>query len=191
MQKNIKIRNNIEIQIDYDEDSDNPILNHDDLKIRLTHKKLNFVDNLKDKYDFSKCQSFKEEVELVINKETEKVFYIDLYNHSCLRLTATEEYSTAHGWDNGLLGYIIAPKDITLQFMQSILKDYNQWLNGEVYSVIISEIKYCECCNHEISRHTVKSCGGFYDEDSIMDFIDDTLGLTPEEYKQVINKIQE
>lgn len=66
-------------------------------------------------------------------------------------------------------------------------EEYQAYLNGECYGVMIIELKTCECCKH-VSEDVVESIWGFYGADfkrnGIYGIIED-FGYKLEEFKEV------
>ena len=91
-------------------------------------------------------------------------------------------------WDSGQVGwYIVNKKDacewynakrINKKLLEKIenfaekeVKTFNRYLNGEIYNYTLIH-----------NGEEVDSCGGFYDNDSYLGFIDDIYEQLPDEF---------
>jgi len=109
---------------------------------------------------------------------------IQMYEHSGITIYAGER-QTDH-WDTSAVGYIYATKELIIkEFGKCDTEDkekvtkillgeidiYDQYIKGEVYRFVLSEVKTCsEKCEH---TKEIDSCSGFYGayfaEDEIFD----------------------
>ena len=121
-----------------------------------------------------------------------------LYDHSGITMSTTPFSSQ---WDSGQVGWIYAHKDALMdipdvyednhfnddkayEVLKNVVKTYDQYLRGDVYSYTLEKKEVCVCCNH--TRYTpIHSCGGIFAEseaDSIA-YVKDDLS---EEYKAIL-----
>lgn len=111
------------------------------------------------------------------------VYPLYMYDHSHVGLSIGSFIGRAHHaeWDSGQVGYVyVTKKDILSEFgiteitdetleevqkiVESELRVYEDWMNGQVFVFAIYDETPCETCG---STHSipVDSCGGFYGEE--------------------------
>lgn len=86
-------------------------------------------------------------------------------------------------WDSGQVGFIFAdPQQLEKmgsthlspvrleEILIAEVETYSKYLSGEVYGYRLEKIEKCKCCNH-ISYTEIDSCWGFYDMESMLDYI--------------------
>lgn len=94
---------------------------------------------------------------------------LSIYDHGGVSIYVGKQHDR---WDGSRVGFIYVTQEaldregITLDKAEEILRGevdtYNQYLMGEVYSVLIeSRVKACSC-GECWSWETIDSCGGFY-----------------------------
>lgn len=116
-------------------------------------------------YDKDDYNSF-EELEKAIKKDYEIVLPLYLYDHSGITIS-TKPFSC--GWDSGMVGFIVIDKkkilsefggkiltkklkDKVIKILESEVKEYDQYLTGEVFGFEIEDS----------NGNRVDSCFGFF-----------------------------
>lgn len=147
----------------------------------------------------TRCKYFKDESGLAdsldwYNSKADKktleklgyiVFPLSVYDHSGVSVYIGGK---CDAWDSGQVGwYIVNKKDacewynakrINKKLLEKIenfaekeVKTFNRYLNGEIYNYTLIH-----------NGEEVDSCGGFYDNDSYLGFIDDIYEQLPDEF---------
>lgn len=123
-----------------------------------------------------------------INNNNSIILPIYFYDHSGLTIRT---YPFSCQWDSGFLGYIYVSKEKVLddfavteidkelekkviKLLQGEIEIYNQFINGEVYTVKCEQIDNCPCCGSE-TFEIVFSEGGFYGSDWFKNGVSDLL----------------
>jgi hypothetical protein len=105
-----------------------------------------------------------------------------LYDHSGISISTTPFTGRAQHaeWDSGQVGYIIVSlskvreeygiKKVSKKVREQVLlnleaevKEYDQYLKGEVYGYVIKEHIVCDSCEHDDEKE-IDSCWGFIGE---------------------------
>lgn len=149
----------------------------------------NYQSGEDDDTDIDSEETFKYWLENItdMNKYTDKILAIrplTLYDHSGLVMhigTPTDR------WDSMQVGWIVVTKKqadmigITdrseanlLKIMQSEVKIYNQDLSGDVWGYTIDKGTRCDSCKH-LEYEEIDSCWGFYDDEGLLENINNTL----------------
>jgi len=106
------------------------------------------------------------------------IFVVYAYIHSGVSLSlGNTEFPYNCNWDTSSTGYILVKKDILQQgagnvekdltqkeahkYAESLIKEWNTYLSGDIYGFTVVEEVKCELCKH-IEEESVDSCGGFY-----------------------------
>lgn len=96
-------------------------------------------------------------------------YIIHGYDHSGLTLSLSGDvYPFNDMWDAGIYGVLVTDKN--KKEATEFIDIYNKYLNGWIYGFTLEKIKKCKCCGSDISE-MVDSCGGFYDNVSILETI--------------------
>jgi len=116
------------------------------------------------------------------------------YEHGNVSIN-TEPFSCE--WDSGQVGFIgVSDEDVrktwcmaalcpigkevkqaAIKALEHEVREYNAYINGDVWGYIIEQASKCSCCDHIEWEH-VDSCFGFY-EDDVKTGVDDE-SFTPE-----------
>ena len=101
---------------------------------------------------------------------------IYMYDHSGVWLSTLNTYPFNDRWDAGQKGWIFATKEKTekefgpitdeikdkvIEILISEVETYSQFLSGEVYGYVLSQIVECEKCRHKNKEH-IESLWGFF-----------------------------
>ena len=167
-----EIINGYKVTVEIDEFADNP-RNWDNLgKWVCAHKRYTLPNEIK--FDFNTFNSW-EEVEAALSKRFDYVIPLYMYDHSSLsfNLGGLSPYWQHGRWDGGQVGCVVANKsDIrrlfqvkkitksiearALDVLRGEVEDYDQYSNGNVYMVQITD---------PVDDELIDTCGGFYDVD--------------------------
>lgn len=102
------------------------------------------------------------------------IFPIYLYKHGLIKLS-TKPFSCA--WDSHLAGDIAIPmndhenEEKAGDFAEIMLREYETWLNGEVYQITIKKVIECQCCGNGTFEE-LSSTGGYLGDDNLENIID-------------------
>lgn len=170
------------ITLIYDSDCPNPRDEENLSKMICFHKRY----NLGDKHEFN-SQYFNtwEQVKKEIIKKDKSIFMSELYlyDHSGLSIR-TKPFNCM--WDSGVVGFVYTTKEIIKQFglekekddkiikiIESEVRRYNDFLNGNCVGYEITKNIKCPVCGH-IEKECIDSCWGFYpDENDKFDYVID------------------
>ena len=145
-----------------------------------------------DPYEFDSYSEMGE----ALSKEYPVVIPVYAYEHGGMTIRA---HSFSCSFDSGQIGFVVvseatikreygdvSPKtidDATAMAMAE-LKEYNQYLTGDVWGYYIMEKKTCDLgCEHEVE---LDSCFGFYGEENAIDEAERAF-----KYYKNINKLKE
>ena len=102
-------------------------------------------------------------------------FLLSYYEHGDCIWNLMDENSK-NNWDFTKLAGILIIENLNEKSLTgnhkaaaSFLESYTKWCNGEIYHVEVLE--QCFACGNHIDAAVDSSCGGFYDEESIVDFL--------------------
>ena len=115
-----------------------------------------------------------------------------LLDHSGLWIRTSRFHEDPQGWDTSFIGFIYVTRDSIKKFynknnltkkMQETLndciegeiKEYNQYLSGDVYGYKMYEKTKCDCKKCVTHLDEVDSCWGFYGRESIDDEVESLL----------------
>jgi hypothetical protein len=163
-------------EIFQDQSSDNPRTWDTLGTIYATHSRYNFADRNANEHDLERA------------KKDGVVLNLYLYDHSGLKLS-TQPF--ADPWDSMQIGYVYVTKEkiekeynvkrITKKLrqqvenvLQSEIKTYNDYVSGNVYGFVVSEIKKCSL-DVEHKTH-IDSCWGFFGTDMDQNGMWDHIG---------------
>jgi len=144
------------------------------------------------------CTDSKEEKD--ISPYTERLitqlekFYIflplRLYDHSGISISCSGSYPYNDQWDSMQVGWIYVAKgtdgltdDEWREILEAEVKQYDQFLRGDVYWFELDEKKHCVCCKHN-TLEQFDSCGGFYDIQHMKEYL-------PEDAEYLIDKLED
>lgn len=173
-----------ELKIEYDDVADSP-RSWDNLGQICVSNRCRYCEN--EYEDTDTLTWYKESDDL---KTLERRGYIVLplsyYDHSAVSIYIGGK---CDAWDSGRLGWYIVSKDKirkeygvkhimpklrekVIEIMESEVKTFNHYINGEVYSFTLKH-----------NDEEVDSCGGFYENDNVYDgFIEDMYDYFPSEF---------
>lgn len=138
--------------------------------------------------------------EYIKNNKDKIAFCFPIYvlDHSSIALSLIDFYDK---WDSYMIGYAIVfkermqnifDKEITeeeaIKEVENELKEYECFLNGEVYSVSLIEKRECPFC-HNVSEEVIDNIGGYYTMNlikGIRDVVDNDI--TDEEAEKIIKE---
>lgn len=116
-----------------------------------------------------------------------QVYPVYLYDHSGIALSLSKVGQFADPWDAGQLGVCIVtparlteigtPADRVFEVLDAEINEYNQYLAGDVWGVIIEERDECEHC-HRGEWQQIESCWGYFgleDGNGMEDIVPDEL----------------
>ena len=146
------------LSIEHDNDAENP-RDWENLGTIVCWSKHHLGDNYS-------CQISKEEFLENTNSSNSIILPIYFYDHSGLTIRT---YPFASQWDSGFLGCIYASRKKVLDYfgvtkidkelekrviklLQGEIETYNQFINGEVYTVKCEQIDICACCGSKTSE---------------------------------------
>ena len=86
-----------------------------------------------------------------------------LYDHSGISISARSFVGRApHAeWDSGQVGFIVDKEEGGEERLIAEVEEYDNYLQGNVYSARVYEIKTCEHCNHS-EEEVYEYIGGYY-----------------------------
>jgi hypothetical protein len=86
-----------------------------------------------------------------------------IYDHSGVSISAQSFVGRApHAeWDSGMVGFIADKEEGVEKRLIAEIEEYDQYLQGNVYSARVYEIKTCEHCNHS-EEEVYEYIGGYY-----------------------------
>lgn len=168
-----------ELKIEQDQDPMNPRTDWDNITTMVCfHRNYNLGDKTEYKSsDFDSWEDLKKQIE-----SDNKVLFIKplyMYEHSGITIS-TSPFSCQ--WDSGQIGWVfITEKKLNLMcgkefkrdeetlncITNSEVKNYDEFLTGNVYQYTIYEIETCSL-GHE-HKSVVESCGSYYDEGDCTD----------------------
>lgn len=173
-----------EIKIENDENAWNPREDDNVTTMICFHKRYNMGDQHNVNGD---DYSGWDEMEEAIKAEHEVLIMKPLYmmEHGNISVS-TSPFGC--GWDSGRLGIVFIARenlnyfgitDLTDDKLERILegevKEYDQYLRGEVYQYSVSEVETCDLgCDHV---RLISSCGGYYDEKDCRDEAEAVVAL--------------
>lgn len=122
-----------------------------------------------------------------------------LYDHSGITMNTTGFNCP---WDSGQVGWIWATRENLLkntgcteeelfengigeEVLKGEVRDFDDYLRGNVYGFRLSKKKKCECCS-TVEFEELDSCFGFYGDG----IEDDLEGYIPEEYHELIGQLK-
>lgn len=156
--------------------------------------------NLGDKHnykeeDFESWEDFKKQLMKDFDIIMIKAVY--LYDHGGITIKTTP-FSCR--WDSSQVGYIFITKDSLKSsygnvkltdeelnnLIESDIREYDNYIRGEVYGYSIIKTIKCECCGSE-KEEIIDSCGGFIGEiDDVIECMKDSVS---NEYKHLFDNI--
>lgn len=159
-----------------------------EIKEELFEQKLYYLDWLDD-----------DELMFIIEQNA-VILPLYLYDHSGLIIRT---YPFSCPWDSGQVGWIYAThekikeefgkiNEETLKKTEEILrtevKEYNHYINGDVYGYVLQRIKVCPQCNQEVIEE-IDSCFGFYgDWDDLKE--NGLPDVIPAKYHYLLDKLE-
>lgn len=194
------------LTIDYDEYPENPRTEWDNACVMVCwHRSY----NLGDKHDYYNPDDFQERMELDIKDGLLFLKPLYLYDHSGITIS-TAPFSCR--WDSGQVGWIYMTIDTAIKegwvaegkekvdectqeekdkvhnYMDGEVKNYDQYLRGEVLYYKLESVKECECCGTVLYENE-DSCHGFFGM-SESELVDEAIGflikdLSKEEQAQI------
>ena len=155
------------IQIEYDFCDYSPRENDNLGKIVAFHSRFNLVNESNMTRD--EAVEFYENY----NEEDHLIMEIYMYEHGQVGLSTSRAYPYNCRWDSSHIGFIYAEikalkeeygNDYDLEkiatYLDREVKEYGQYLNGEVYCYDVSKVVECENCHHEEFK-PLEGCGGY------------------------------
>lgn len=166
-----KISETLELRIFNDDMAENPRTMWDNAATMICfHKRY----NLGDKHDYSQddfenWDELREQIEK--DHEIAAILPLYLYDHSGITISTTP-FSCR--WDSGQVGWVFMTMiDATLselvrekaeQLIRAEVKEYDQYLTGDVYGFQLVEKSICSECDKE-HEEILDSCWGFFGDD--------------------------
>ena len=151
------------VTIVYDQDCGSP-RNCDGLTTKIIVL-LDKYDHLGDDHDFTDMEELKASEYFDQNKYVAWPLFV--LDHSGLRISMGK--FPGHEWDTSMIGWIFRKIDEddggvqAVKDMQGDIDEYNMWLAGETFGVIVSKIQTCPCCGNT-EEEEIDSCFGIIGE---------------------------
>jgi len=147
-------------------------------KMCFFHKRYDLGDIKLQKKDFESWDEVKEYLKKEYKAKMIKKVYF--YEHGSIGISLdNSHYPFNCRWDSGTLGFVFIDKEtwerekLTEEKAERIIRreieDYDHWLSGEVYLVIVSKKKVCKCCG-KVSYEIIDSCSGIYSVEEAIDW---------------------
>jgi hypothetical protein len=149
-------------------------------------------------YDLGDETLSSEDIREIINDDNFVTLPLFIYEHSGITIS-TNSFSCP--WDSGQIGIIYANKETIIKefgafnedtkqkainLMLCEVKEYDDYLTGNIYGFQLVEKKTCECCSHT-KDETIDSCWGFFGDDFKNNGILDNLDK--EDLKEVLKHL--
>jgi hypothetical protein len=125
--------------------------------------------------------------------------FLYLYDHSGITISLDDFRDP---WDSGIVGVIYMDKETTLEnfpnadedtwyviaeeHIRDEVREYDQWITGDIYGYLLEKVTICECCGKE-DRETIDSMGGFYGNDILSNGM---LEYLPEEFDKYFKEVK-
>lgn len=132
-------------------------------------------------------------------KEHVCIKFLYLYDHSGITISL-EDFRDP--WDSGIVGIIYIDKETTLEnfpnaddtnwyviaeeHIRDEVREYDQWITGDIYRYLLEKVTICECCGQE-KRETMDSMGGFYGNDILSNGM---LEYLPEDFNKYFKEVK-
>ena len=132
-------------------------------------------------------------------KEHVCVKFLYLYDHSGITISLDDFRDP---WDSGIVGIIYMDKQTTIdnfpnadedtwyviaeEHIRDEVREYDQWITGDIYGYLLEKVEICDCCNQE-QRETLDSMGGFYGNDILSNGM---LEYLPEEFEKYFSEVK-
>ena len=132
-------------------------------------------------------------------KEHICIKFLYLYDHSGITISLDDFRDP---WDSGIVGIIYMDKETTLEnfpnadedtwyviaeeHIRDEVREYDQWITGDIYGYLLEKVTICECCGKE-DRETIDSMGGFYGNDILSNGM---LEYLPEEFDKYFKEVK-
>lgn len=98
-------------------------------------------------------------------------------------------------WDSGQVGFIFLTESQQKEYgvetahvidaLEACVKEYDQYLTGDMYGYVVSEVKHCDSCGHDEEVET-DSCWGFFGSDWKENGIFSSAGFSDTELHEAI-----
>lgn len=125
--------------------------------------------------------------------------FLYLYDHSGITISTSDFRDP---WDSGIVGIIYMDKPTTLanfpsanedvwysiadQHIEDEVKEYDQWITGDIWGYTLEKITTCKCCGKE-ETETVDSMGSFFGNDVLSNGM---LEYLPEEFVNYFKEVK-
>ncbi len=125
--------------------------------------------------------------------------FLYLYDHGGITISL-EDFRDP--WDSGIVGIIFIDKQTTIdnfpnaddiswyviaeEHIRDEVREYDQWLTGDIYGYLLEKVTTCECCGKE-DRETIDSMGGFYGNDILSNGM---LEYLPKEFEEYFSEVK-
>ena len=132
-------------------------------------------------------------------KEHVCIKFLYLYDHSGITISLDDFRDP---WDSGIVGIIYMDKQTTLENFPNVdeinwytiaeehlrgeVREYDQWLTGDIYEFILEKVTTCPYCGNE-ETEIIDSMSGFYGNDIL---INGMLEYLPEEFKEYFKEVK-
>lgn len=132
-------------------------------------------------------------------KEHVCIKFLYLYDHSGITISLDDFRDP---WDSGIVGVIFMDKETTLEnfpnaddinwyviaeeHLRDEVREYDQWITGDIYGYTLEKVTTCECCGSE-ERETIDSMGGFYGNDILSNGM---LEYLPAEFDKYFKEVK-
>jgi hypothetical protein len=131
---------NIEVDIHYDQDAENPRMNFTETKFVMFHKRYK-MPNETGIPNYSEFFTSWEEMEADLQSKFKHVVPVYMLDHSGLSFSLTDFNDP---WDSGQIGFIVSNERTREEFLvnaRSELSIYDIWVKGECYGFAINNLE--------------------------------------------------
>lgn len=132
-------------------------------------------------------------------KEHVCVKFLYLYDHGGITISL-EDFRDP--WDSGIVGIIFMDKQTTIdnfpnandiswyaiaeQHIRDEVKEYDQYITGDIWCYTLEKVTTCECCGKEETEN-IDSMGGFYGNDILTNGM---LEYLPKEFEEYFTEVK-
>lgn len=162
------------VTVDYDSDNENPCSWG---RFKVVSFNRNHVDyTAPDKLDTDDVRA---------KTNAGRAWLLDYYEHGQSMWSLSNDNATIDDWDSVSGAGILfleeeddtSTKEQLTEQAREFLKTYTQWCNGQIYYYQLEKIsgECCPTCKRQLDNENIASCGGFYDDESMIESISSYL----------------
>jgi hypothetical protein len=104
-----------------------------------------------------------EKDELAELEKTHKILPLYITEHGGSYLSTSRQCQ----WDSSRIGYLVVSNDIVVSNTDTLLEQYNCWLNGTFLCYSVEKAKTCDCCKHT-EWELMDSCGSYVEMEAMI-----------------------